>query len=948
MHISQMKCNRIKNPLGFAFVKPCLSWIIEAPEANKLAASKVEISADVHFSCILFDSGRKNDIDSIGYVPAITLTPRIRYFWRVTVWTDAGEAVSPTAWFETAKMDEPWNARWISPDWQDQRIHPLLCKQFSIKGEIESARIYVCGLGLYELMINGSRVGDEYLTPNCNAYDQWLQYQTYDVSEMLQPGPNDLNALLGNGWYKGRFGFGGEKIYGDQFAFLFEMRIEYTDGRSETIISDQSWQATPSMVIDSNLYDGETQDVNRLQVIAWTGVKTIEIGYDLIQARRSLPVKIMTELKPAQVIKTPKGELVIDMGQNMVGWLRFRLNAPRNTEILLQYSEELQDGCFYRDNLRSAQAAFKYISDGQPAVVQPHFTYFGFRYVRVQGWPGEIDPDDFTGCVVYSDMEQTGTIKTSNPLVNRLFANALWSQKGNFLDVPTDCPQRDEKLGWTGDAQVFSGTACFNMDADAFYHKFLHDLALEQQARDGMVPHIVPALKMGQGEASGFMSGGSSVWGDAATIIPWNLYLFYGDSSILEQKFDSMKAWVDYIHRQDDGSHLWNTGFHFGDWLALDGPDPLSPAGGTAAEFIASAFYVHSAEIVAKAAAVLGKEELASEYQKLAEQTRKAIQDEFISPKGRLTIDTQTAYVLALFMDIIPEEFRGRTASALKNRLKIDNNHLKTGFVGTPYLCRTLSENGCNDLAYRLLLNEDFPSWLYAVKLGATTIWERWNSLLPDGKFSEQGMNSLNHYAYGSIIEWMYRNMCGINPVESQPGFRKIRLAPQPNGLLKWARATIQTAVGQFESSWQIDKSGLVFEFAIPFNASADLVLPDALLESVQINGQPLNIFYADAKQDGSNVTAILYAGKYSIHYQPTKSYLLSFSADNTFIELMSFPQTREVLAIHLPGLVAQGTGGMMNLMGAAPLREMAMNPMMDISIDTINLIDNELMLLTV
>lgn len=947
MHISQMKCNHIKNPLGFAFVKPCLSWVIEAPDAHSLIASQVEISADVKFECVLFDSGRTSEIDPIGYVPNIAPTPRTRFYWRVKVWTDCGEIISPMAWFETAKMSEPWQADWISPDWQDQRIHPLLRKQFSLKGEIKSARIYVCGLGLYELMLNGDRVGQEYLTPNCNAYDQWLQYQTFDVTGMLRSGQNELGALLGNGWYKGRFGFGGENIYGDQFALLCELKVDFADGRSVTIISDQSWQATPSSVVDSNLYDGETQDANRLAAIAWIGVKTIDLGYDRLQARRSLPVKIMIELKPVQVLKTPKGELVLDMGQNMVGWIRFKVNAPQNTAILLQYSEELQDGCFYRENLRSAKAAFKYISDGKPVVVQPHFTYFGFRYIKVEGWPGEIDIDDFTGCVVYSEMEQTGIIETSDPLVNRLFANALWSQKGNFLDVPTDCPQRDEKLGWTGDAQVFSGTACFNMDTDAFYRKYMFDLALEQQARGGMVPHIVPALKMGSGEASGFMSGGSSVWGDAATIIPWNLYLFYGDRAMLVQQFDSMKAWVDYIRRQDDGSHLWNTGFHFGDWLALDGPDPLSPAGGTADDFIASAFYVYSVEIVAKAAAVLGKAELASEYVMLADQIRQAIQDEFLSPKGRLTIDTQTAYVLALFMDIIPETFKSRTASALKSRLETDNNHLKTGFVGTPYLCRVLSENGCNDLAYRLLLNEDFPSWLYGVKLGATTIWERWNSLLPDGKFSEQGMNSLNHYAYGSIIEWMYRNMCGINPVEEHPGFRKIRLAPQPNGLIKWAKATVLTVSGQYESSWRIDKTGLVFEFLIPFNASAELTLPDALLEDVSMNGQPLQRLFADASQIGSNVKVNLPSGQYKVHYQPTKSYLQHFDSNNTYLELMSFPPAKEILARYLPELVAQGTGGMMNLMGSAPLREMAMNPTLGISIDTINKIDQELLSLT-
>lgn len=915
MKITRMKCNRITNPLGFSLGIPKLSWVTDAPNAKKQKACQVQVATDESFNNILFDSGVSKDISSLGYALNMELKPRTRYFWRVKVWTDSGDVVSPVAWFETAKMNEQWKAQWITPDWEDKRVHPLLRKTFSVDADITSARVYVCGLGLYELEINGERVGDEYLTPYCNAYDKWLQYQTYDVTHLLNKGNNAIGAMLGNGWYKGRFGFGnfGEALYGDTFALLCELVVQYSDGRVETIISDESWKAAPGPVMFSDIYDGEIQDARKrvdgyskacFDDSSWSGVKTVNINSELLEARRSLPVRIMEQRKPVKVIKTPKNETVLDMGQNMVGWLQFKVNAPKGSEIFLQYGEELQDGCFYRENLRSAKAEFRYISNGETALVQPYFTFYGFRYVKIEGWPDELRPEDFTGCVVYSDMERTGTIETSNPFVNKLFQNALWSQKGNFLDVPTDCPQRDERMGWTGDAQVFSGTASFNMDVYAFFNKYLYDLSLEQKERNGRVPNVIPTFRMGKEHGDPRMEGGACGWGDAATIIPWCMYLFYGDEAILKQQFDSMKAWVDFIHSQDDGSRLWNKGLHYGDWLALDGPDPLSPMGGTPNDFVASAFYKHSAELVAKAARVLGKEDVAAKYQQLANEVKKAIQDEFFSPRGRIAVNTQTAHVLALFMDLVPGGLRDRVADALKQKLMECNYHLKTGFLGTPYLCRVLSENGYNDLAYTLLINDDFPSWLYEVKMGATTIWERWNSLLPNGKFAELGMNSLNHYAYGSIVEWMYRNMCGINPMEEYPGFRKIRLAPKPDGRLQWAKAALDTPVGRYQSSWQISENGLTFEFNIPFNASADLVLPDASIETVRVNGINVTESSLSAKQMGTSLFIEIPSGSYIFEYVPTKAYIVTFSTKTSVQKLIAHPKTRAVLQNHIPQIV--------------------------------------------
>jgi alpha-L-rhamnosidase len=580
----------------------------------------------------------------------------------------------------------------------------------------------------------------------------------------------------------------------------------------------------------------------------------------------------------------------------MVGWVRFKTDAPAGSTIHLQYGEVLQGGNFYRENLRTAKAEYTYIADGQTREVKPFFTFFGFRYVQVSGWVGDLNPDDFTACVVYSQLDTIGHIETSNEKVNQLFRNALWGQKGNFLDIPTDCPQRDERLGWTGDTMVFSGTACFNMDSSAFFSKYAYDLGLEQAKRGGMVPLVVPAVDM--------QGGGSSAWGDVATILPWNVYEFYSDKAILEQHYESMRTWVEYIKAADEssgGKRLWTTGFHFGDWLALDGSDPEGRMGGTPEDFIASAYYFYSSRLLARAAAVLGKTEQAAQYHALAEEVKAAIQREYFTPTGRLAINTQTGFVLALFMDLVPDGFRQRVVDDLILRLRKDKLHLRTGFVGTPYLCRALSNNGANELAYQLLLNEDYPSWLYAINLGATTIWERWNSLNPDGTISSTGMNSLNHYAYGSIVEWMYRDMCGLNPSSGDDrvtGFRRARIAPKPDKALRWAKASYHSAAGLFESGWRIGERGsLSFEFTIPFNVEAQVVLPDANLGEITINGQAST----EGTQQGNNLVLSLGAGRYEIDYQPSRPYVKTYSTRTPIVQILQNEQAKAILANVFP-----------------------------------------------
>lgn len=872
MNISHLKTNHIINPLGYEIARPSLSWIVEDTSDTVQTAAQVMVGLDPDFEQIVFDSGKVagSEIDSLAYCPPVTLAARRRYYWKVRVWGESEAAESETAWFETAKMDEDWQAQWITPDWDDRQTHPILYQQFELPAAVQSARAYICGLGLYHFTLNGTKVSDEHLTPYCNAYDQWIQYQSFDIGDQLQPGANTVAVMLGNGWYKGRYGANGgvEAFYGDRFALICELHITLDNGEELLIVTDPTWNAQPAPVIHSDIFDGETYDARIPMTLnpadPADGVRRIEIDTSCLEARRSLPVVIQEEIKPVALIHTPAGETLLDMGQNMTGWLRFKTSAPAGTRLHLQFGELLQGGNFFRENLRTAKAEYIYLADGSDAVVEPYFTFYGFRYVKILSWSGEVNIDDFTGCVVYSQMDLTGEIETSNAKVNQLIQNALWSQKDNFLDIPSDCPQRDERLGWTGDIQVFAGTACFNMDSAAFLSKYAYDLAKEQAKIGGMVPHIVPM--------SNLSKGGSTAWGDVATILPWNLYEFYGDRAILEQQFESMRAWVDYIKAIDEASgakRLWTEGEHFGDWLALDASDPDSRRGGTPHDFIASAFYCYSAGLVAKAAKLLGKAAEAAAYAQLASEIKTAIQQEFFSATGRLAVPTQTGFLLALYMDLVPSEHYERVKADFVARIKQDNVHLRTGFVGTPYLCRVLSQIGANDLAYQLLLNEDYPSWLYAVNLDATTIWERWNALNPDGSISSKNMrsHSFNHYAYGSIVEWMYRDMCGLNPVSGeagQPGFREAIIAPKPDSALDWARARYRSAAGLYESAWRIDETGQIsIKIAIPFNTSARVILPGAQLDRVSLNGQPLN----QAEQVGTDVALSLGAGCYQFEY---------------------------------------------------------------------------------
>lgn len=840
MKLTHLRINHVETPLGLAMKQPVFSWVAEDTADKRQAAAEIVVRAG---GKTVYDSGRREDISSLGFEAPLELAPRTRYDWTVTLWGDGGDWASASSWFETAKQEEPWQAQWIAADFQDKEVQPLLVKDFSLSGEVESARAYVCGLGIYELEINGQKAGNEYLLPGYHCYDFHLEYQTFDITGLVRAGENRVGLALGPGWYKGDIVFDRyHNLYGDTMQAICEVRVLLKDGTEQVIPTDLTWKSYPSPVTFSNIYDGEHYDARR-EIPGWSapccqgeagGVVPGTEGTERLIARLGPKIVKKASFSPT-VLQTKKGETVLDFGQNMTGWVEFNADEPAGTEIVLTYGEALQDGCFYRDNLRSAKAEYRYISNGRPAHVRPHFTFYGFRYVKVEG-VSQARAEDFTAWHIRSDIDPTGSIETADPRVNQLFHNAMWGQFDNFLDIPTDCPQRDERLGWTGDAAIISATACKNLYMPAFFHHFLYNVGEEERYYQGAVPFFVPAPKTEDWGDAFWLNGnpdGCAIWSDVATMMPWAVYENYGDLALLRQDYPVMKTWVERIRRDDEadgGRGLWLRGRQLGDWLALDREDgdTQNPFGATDLPYTATAFYYYSASLTAKAAKALGYEADQKEYQALCQKIKGAFLEEYFNQDGTLRIPvTQTACVLSLFFGLYPEGKKDMVLNALKERIAARNNHLDTGFCGTPFLCRALSDNGANELAYTLFLNDDYPSWLYEVNMGATTVWERWNSILPDGSISGTGMNSLNHYAYGSIVDWMYRNLCGLNPVEEDPGYKKAVIRPMPDKRLPWAKLKLDTASGTYQVEWTYGEGGLHGSVTVPFDCQARLILPN-------------------------------------------------------------------------------------------------------------------------
>lgn len=845
MKIGKLKTNHMITPLGNITGSPVFSWIVEESTGKRQKCARVLVSDDEKMENILFDSGQREDIQSVAYSVNLGLKPRTRYYWEIQVWADDGDMGIEKSWFETGKASEPWSAVWIQAPFKE---HPVLCRNLEICKEVKSARWYLCGLGLYEAYVNGEKVGRYFLTPGYTAYEKQIPCQTFDVTASLRHGVNTLSVLLGKGWYMGRYGFGEEVdcIYGDCMQLLAELHITYADGSTDIVKTDNGWKCRISPVLDANLYDGESYDARLEGNVGWQPAEPAAAPKgEMIDGMAPLVV-VARELEPMELLYTPKGEWVLDFGQVVAGWSCFESCLAEGEKVSLAYGELLQDACFYQGNLRTAKATFTYVSNGKTRHVRPHFTYYGFRYVKVTGMtPEQIKKAGFKACVLCTELEETGTLRTSNEKVNRLIDNVLWSQRGNMLEIPTDCPQRDERMGWTGDAQIFCQTACYHMDMAAFYRKYLTDMRLEQIDRGGSVSFVVPdalTMRAEKTQKSPWEAipvfHGSCGWGDAATVIPWTLYQFYGDRALLSEQFENMRLWTEFIIREDKekcgDSHIWSSGFHFADWLALDNANKQSPFGATPAAYVATAWYYYSVCLTMKAAAVLGLDADRERYAEQGEKIKQAFRKAYFLEDGCCSVATQTAQILALAFGLAPD--KKIIIKKLRELIAQNGNHLDTGFLGTPLLCPVLSENEAHETAIDLLLNEEYPGWLYEVNMGATTIWERWNSILPNGHVSDTGMNSMNHYAYGSIAGWMWKYLAGLYPME--PGFQKAVIGSHQTRRFAWVRAEFASAAGTYRCKWEWQHDKLCWSLQIPFNAKARFLLPKEA--SIRMNGQEL------------------------------------------------------------------------------------------------------------
>jgi len=847
-----LRCEHLINPLGLDEMKPRLSWQIDDPRqgarqtAYQIVAAPTRQALDAKAK--LWDSGQVKTDQCLDIVySGKRLASRQTVWWRVRVWDHAGQ---PSDWSVHAHFEmgflkpADWTAQWIGRPLESREGSqpcPLLRKTFSLKSGVARARLYATSRGLFELHLNGNRVGADYFTPGWTDYNKRIQYLVYDVTDQVRQGANAIGAILGDGWYAGYLVWKNNHfLYGDQLSLLAQLEVEYADGTREIIPSGPDWKAALSPILKSDFYNGETYDA-RLEQRNWSAPEGCDTAWSPVSvfpppaaplvAKVNVPVRRQEELTPLAQTEPVFGVHVFDLGQNMVGWARIKVRAPAGTTVTIRFGEMLnEDGTLYTANLRSAGCTDHYICrGGGEEVYEPHFTFHGFRYVELTGVCEKPVPADVTGVVLHTEIPATGTFECSDPLVNRLQQNIVWGQKGNFLEVPTDCPQRDERLGWTGDAQVFVRTAAYNRDVAAFFTKWCVDMADSQHA-DGGFPHVAPDVIRDGGR-------GSAAWADAGVICPWTMYLCYGDTRILERQYDSMKRWIEWQHKQS--RDLINASPGFGDWLALDIYEAGKSRALTNQVLIGTAYFAHTTNIFARIAKILGRKDDARKYAALFNRIKAAFNREFVTPGGRVICETQTAYLLALGFELLPVSKRAVATEHLVKELEWRGWHLATGFVGTPLLAPILTRQGRADIAYKLLLQQTFPSWLFPILQGATTMWERWNSYTKEHGFGDVSMNSFNHYAYGAIGEWMYNTVAGIELDPATPAYKHIIIRPQPPAPvaagatqsaefkpLTWARGELRTRYGKVASHWKIEGGNLVVAVAIPANTKATIILP--------------------------------------------------------------------------------------------------------------------------
>ncbi|WP_407572857.1 family 78 glycoside hydrolase catalytic domain [Deinococcus altitudinis] len=870
LSLQHLRCEHLLDPLGIDALTPRLSWQLHSEKrSQRQTAYQILVASDLENLQAdqgdLWDSGRVQDRNSV-LIPYAgrPLGSRQRCCWKVRVWDAEGEVSdwsNAAAWEMGLLHSEDWQAQWIGLDWKLDAVHPqvmmparLLRQRVLLPAEVVRARLYVSARGVYQASLNGVRVGDEELAPGWTDYDVRVQYQTHDVTALLHRGENVLGALLGDGWYCGHVGFlqvnRPNRHYGSVPQLLAQLEVELDNGERLlfTTSGDHGvWEATldgpvrSSDMLMGEVYDAR-QELSGWDTPAWTvgearwrPVQTFRGGVRLV-ADRAEPVRRVQTL-PVQDVR-PLGEdrYVLDFGQNLVGWVRLRVTGAAGQEVRLRFAEMLNpDGTLYTENLRYAQAEDRYLLRGEGEELwEPHFTFHGFRYAEVRGLGQAPTPGQLEAVVVASDTPFTGTFECSDEQINRLYSNIVWGQRDNFLSIPTDCPQRDERLGWLGDAQIFARTAAYNADVAAFFSKWMVDVA-DAQSPAGGFPDVAPRLTD--------TADGAPGWADAGVIIPWTLYLHYGDLGPAREHWDAMERFMQYLEEANP-DHLWLNRRHhdFGDWLAQDGDDPENAFGSrTPREVLATAYWAMDAELMRRMALALGRLDDAAQYGQLHASVRSAFRAAYLEENGWIQGHTQTGQVLALRFGLLEDSERQAVTERLLEAIARKDGHLATGFLGVRELLPALSENGQVEAAYSLLQRESFPSWLYSVRQGATTIWERWDGWTEAAGFQNAGMNSFNHYSLGSVGEWLFKTVAGIDTATDDVGFATVLLRPQPGGTITAAQGRVLTPHGEVTSAWSVQKGIFQLEVNLPANTSARLTFPDGFQTGILEGGQPLS-----------------------------------------------------------------------------------------------------------
>jgi alpha-L-rhamnosidase len=835
------------NPIGIDILQPRLGWVLDSRQRGQTqTAYRIFVATEQSLlkdgKADMWDSGKVNSNQTSQIVYAgKPLQSKNKYYWTVHVWDKNGNGFhAAAAYFVMGLLKKTdWQAKWIGFD-GDTNLplkSPYLRNNFTLNKKIKRAVVYASALGLYELYINGSRVGDDYFTPGWTDYNKRVYYRGYDVSSLLKKGQNAIGAILAEGWYAGGIAWcDTRENYGGKLRFIGQLEVEYADGTKQTIKTDESWQGTTGAVIQAEILMGQTCDA-RKEIAGWNTVNATTVDWQpvtaesqdrLLQAYPGSPVRKLAEIKAVNITEPNSGVFIFDMGQNFSGWARLKVvNANSGDKIVMRFAEMLNpDGTLYTKNLRRAKCTDTYICKGgaKGEIWEPQFTYRCFRYVEVTGYPGTPAMDAIVGVGANSYTPRAGTFECANPQVNKLYSNILWTQKANFFEIPTDCPQRDERLGWMGDAQVFCKTACYNMNTAAFFTKWLVDVD-DAQAANGAFSIVSP-----QPPKCIAAPESSPAWSNAGIIVPYQIYQMYSDKQILEKHYPAMQRWMEYQQKNNPTLLLPEQGF--GDWLNTNSNTPLDVLG--------TAYFANDARLMSEIAKVLGKDDDAEKYDELFRQIKEAFNKAYVSEDGRIKGDTQTCYILALQFNLLPKDKRSLAAKYLVEDIAKRDNHLSCGFIGLKDALPILTAAGYNNIAYKLLATDTFPSWLYPVKYGATTIWERWDGWTVEKGFQDPGMNSFAHYSLGAVGQWLYETVGGIS--SDGVGFKKIIIHPQPDKTIAWAKASYKSINGLITSSWKTENGRFMLDVVIPANTTAKVYIPAKNAGSVIEDGKSANM----------------------------------------------------------------------------------------------------------